>query len=161
MLGRERQHPRGGERERGCLAVLRSASLLASARGTPSRSPLVRSPRPIQSSFNYLSNPPHHHHYLLWALLIESSIHYNTMVLQVPPLYHIVVHTALSMNLLFMDHPIIRVKFPRTGKMVKMWHFFYIFWSSAVTKQFDFFNFFQLFWINFARWILKMFSFWS
>ena len=30
------------------------------------------------------------------------------------------------------------VNFPRTGKMVKMWHFFYFFWSSAVTKRFDF-----------------------
>ena len=32
------------------------------------------------------------------------------------------------------------VNFPRTGKMVEIWHFS-IFWSSAVTKRFDFFNF--------------------
>ena len=31
------------------------------------------------------------------------------------------------------------VNFPRTGKMVKKWHF--LFSSSAVTKRFDFFNF--------------------
>ena len=31
------------------------------------------------------------------------------------------------------------VIFPRTGKVVKMWIFF-IFWSSAVTKWFDFLN---------------------
>ena len=37
----------------------------------------------------------------------------------------------------------------------------FIFWSSAVTKVFDFFNFSQLFWRDFAHWILKMFSFWS
>ena len=34
------------------------------------------------------------------------------------------------------------VNFPRTGKMVKMWHFF-VFFSSPVTKLFDFFNFFS------------------
>ena len=34
-------------------------------------------------------------------------------------------------------------------------------WNSAVTKRFDFFNFSQLFWRDFACWILKMFSFWS
>ena len=34
------------------------------------------------------------------------------------------------------------VKFPRTGKMVKIWHFEF-FWSSTVTKQFDFFIFFS------------------
>ena len=33
------------------------------------------------------------------------------------------------------------VKFPGTGKMVKMWHFFTFFWSSAVTKRFDFSTF--------------------
>ena len=53
---------------------------------------------------------------------------------------------------------LIWVNFPRTGKMVKMWHFFC---SSAVTKRFDLFNFSQLFWRDFARCILKMFSFWS
>ena len=42
------------------------------------------------------------------------------------------------------------VNFPRTGKMVKMWHLF-IFWSSAATKQFDFLNFSQLFWRVFTR----------
>ena len=34
------------------------------------------------------------------------------------------------------------VNFSRTGKMVKMWHFS-IFFSSAVTERFDFFNFFN------------------
>ena len=52
------------------------------------------------------------------------------------------------------------VNFPRTGKMVEIWHFS-IFWSSAVTKRFDFFNFSQLFWRNFVRYILKILSFWS
>ena len=37
-----------------------------------------------------------------------------------------------------------------------MWHFFYYFWSSAVIKRFDFS---QLFWRDFARWILKCFCF--
>ena len=46
------------------------------------------------------------------------------------------------------------VNFPKTGKMVKMWNFFYFFWSSAVTKLFDVFDFSQL-----SRYILKMFSF--
>ena len=45
------------------------------------------------------------------------------------------------------------VNFLRTGKMVKMWLFF---WTSAVTKRFDFFNFSQLFWRDFAWGILKI-----
>ena len=32
-----------------------------------------------------------------------------------------------------------------------MWHLFYFFFSSAVTKWFDFFNFSQLFWRDFVR----------
>ena len=32
---------------------------------------------------------------------------------------------------------------------------FYFFWSSAVTKRFDFFNFSQLFWRGFTHCILK------
>ena len=36
------------------------------------------------------------------------------------------------------------INFPRTRKMVKMWHF-KIFWTSALTKRFDFFNFSQMF----------------
>ena len=44
------------------------------------------------------------------------------------------------------------VNLPRTGKMAKMWHFFYLLWSSAVTNQFDFFvNFSQLFCRDSAR----------
>ena len=35
--------------------------------------------------------------------------------------------------------------------------FFHLFWSSAVTKRFDFFNFFQLFWRDFAQGIQKYF----
>ena len=35
------------------------------------------------------------------------------------------------------------------------------FWFSAVIKRFDFFNFSQLFWRDFACWILNVFSFWS
>ena len=35
------------------------------------------------------------------------------------------------------------VRFPRTGKMVEMWHLFLFFWSSSVTKQFDFFQLFS------------------
>ena len=34
------------------------------------------------------------------------------------------------------------VNFPRAGKMVKMWHLS-IFWSSAVTRRFDFFQLFS------------------
>ena len=52
------------------------------------------------------------------------------------------------------------VNFPRTGKMVKMWHFF-IFCGFAVTKRFDLFNCSQLFWRDFDSCILEMFLFWS
>ena len=49
---------------------------------------------------------------------------------------------------------IIWVNFPRTGKMGKMWHL-YFFWSSAVTKRFDFFfNFSQLHSKNVFVWLL-------
>ena len=47
---------------------------------------------------------------IICSELFWSSHPYITtrwLVLRVPPLYHIVVHTALSMNLLFMGHPII------------------------------------------------------
>ena len=35
------------------------------------------------------------------------------------------------------------VNFSRSGKMVAMWHFLFFFWSSALTKWFDFFQLFS------------------
>ena len=49
---------------------------------------------------------------------------------------------------------------PGQGKWSKCGIFLF-FWTSAVTKWFDFFNFSQLFWRDFAHGILKVFSFWS
>ena len=50
---------------------------------------------------------------------------------------------------------------PGRGKWSKC-GIFSFFWSSAVTKRFDFFfNFSQLFWRDFSRGILKIFLFWS
>ena len=49
---------------------------------------------------------------------------------------------------------------PGRGKWSKC-GIFSFFWSSALTKQFDFSNFSQLFWRDIARCILKILSFWS
>ena len=43
------------------------------------------------------------------------------------------------------------VRFPRTGKMSNMWHFFFNFWRFTVTKRLDFFKFSQLFWRDYVR----------
>ena len=53
------------------------------------------------------------------------------------------------------------VRFPRTGKMSNMWHFFFNFWSFTVTKRLDFFKFYQLFWRDFVLYTLKTPLFWS
>ena len=45
-------------------------------------------------------------------------------------------------------------QFPQDGENGQIVAFFYFFWSSAVTKRFDFFDFSQL-----SGYILKMFSF--
>ena len=52
-------------------------------------------------------------------------------------------------------------QFPQDRENGQNVAFFYFLWSSAVTKRFDFFNFSQLFWTDFARGILKIFSFCS
>ena len=46
-------------------------------------------------------------------------------------------------------------QFPQDGENGQNVAFFIFFWSSAVTKRFDFFNFSQLFWKDFDRGILK------
>ena len=51
-------------------------------------------------------------------------------------------------------------QFSQDGENGQNVAFFLFFWSSTVTKRFDFFNFSQLFWRDFVCNSLKMFSFW-
>ena len=50
----------------------------------------------------------------------------------------------LTTELLYKGSPFLKcvaslwINFSGTGKIVKIWHFFILFWSSFATKQFDF-----------------------
>ena len=48
-------------------------------------------------------------------------------------------------------------QFPQDRENGQNVAFFLFFWSSSVTKRFDFFNSSQLFWGDFVRYNLKMF----
>ena len=92
---------------------------------------------------------------------LTGLVHWQIHILQIPLLIQSITYkersqlwknTNLTISIFYKDT---WVRFARWGKISKMWHLF-ILWSFNVTKWFDFFNFFQLFWRDFFRWSLKI-----
>ena len=65
-------------------------------------------------------------------------------------------HKYTNIKFINSDDIYIWVSFLRTGKIVKMWPFF---WSFTVTKPLFFVKIFQLFWSNYFSYSLKIFCF--
>ena len=89
-----------------------------------------------------------------WGIVLwfQSDIPLKLFIEFVQPHLTITTYPTFSIpnNLIFEDQNYlglkshILVRFSRTGKMVKMWQLS-LFWSSSLTKRFNFFNFSHLF----------------